>query len=101
MPKQNLFKIQVFGSIRTNSFLAEFSIPLSKFIHFIYFYSRETKQKDIIEMVGIFESQIYIIVKKIRLKISTYFTKNPIKLGGQNILVQIDESKFNFNVKAH
>ena len=30
-----------------------------------------------------------------------YVFRNPIKLGGQNIVVQVDEMKLNHNVKAH
>ena len=52
MPKQSQFKNRCLSSIVTDLFLAEFNIPLNKFIHFIYPYGR-TKQKDIIEMVGI------------------------------------------------
>jgi len=32
---------------------------------------------------------------------SDYFDNNPIRLGGPGIVVQVDETKINFNVKSH
>lgn len=94
-------KYQHHRSIRSESVLEDIKIPLNKFIHFIYLYSIETCQKNIQEIIGLSRSTIYTLLKKIRARISMYFENNNILLGGPNLLVQIDESKFNFNVKAH
>lgn len=61
-----------------NSLLKEFNIRLKKITNFIYLYSMEPKQKVILEVVSIFESQIYKIIKKESLLINTYLTKNQL-----------------------
>jgi hypothetical protein len=81
--------------------LEHLTISLQKFIHVVYLYSRETSREKIRDTTGVSLSVIYKIVKLIRLRIENYFERNPIVLGGPNVIVQIDESKFNFNVKAH
>jgi predicted DNA-binding protein (UPF0251 family) len=99
--QKGCIKYQSYASIRTGSFLNEFSISLKKFINFIYLFSRETLQKEIMEQVGISESTVHKLVVKLRTKIEHYLLNNPIVLGGPQVICQIDESKFNFNVKAH
>jgi len=45
---------------------------------------------------------VYIRFRRFLIKkIQIYWARNPIKLGGPNIIVQVDEMKFNHNVKAH
>ena len=45
---------------------------------------------------------VYVRLKKfLIMKIKIYFARNPIKLGGPNIVVQVNEMKLNHNVKAH
>jgi len=34
-------------------------------------------------------------------KIFDHFNKVPIRLGGPGVIVQVDETKINFNAKAH
>lgn len=94
-------KFQNYRSIRSNSFLENFKISLSDFIYVVYLYSRENTRDNINDITGISLSIIYKIIKKIRIRIENYFILNPIILGGSNVIIQIDESKFNFNVKNH
>ncbi|KAM0675351.1 hypothetical protein GVAV_001176 [Gurleya vavrai] len=56
-------------SIRTGSFLDEFSISKQKFIHFLYLFSLETSVSTICELIGISRSLVHKITSKIRLKI--------------------------------
>lgn len=88
-------------SIRTNSFLRNYSVDLRKFLHFVYLYSLETSQKNICEVVGLSESLVYKLIKDLQHACFIYFKLNPIKLGGPGVVLQIDESKFNHNVKSH
>lgn len=88
-------------SIRCESFLDDFNIDLKKFIYFVYLYSKEESCETITETIGISSSMLYRMISKLRSKITSYFLNNPIILGGPSVLVQIDESKFNFNVKSH
>jgi hypothetical protein len=94
-------KFQSYRSLRSESMLEHLKISLQKFIHVVYLYSRETSRKEISDTTGVSLSVIYKIVKLIRSRIGDYFGRNPILIGGPNVIVQIDESKFNFNVKAH
>lgn len=99
--KKTCTKYRTFRSIRSESILDEFSIPLKKLLHFFYLFSLETSQETIMELVGISESLVYKLVSFLRDRIKSYFLSNPILLGGPHVVVQIDESKFNFNVKSH
>lgn len=94
-------KYQHHQSIRFGSILINFTISLKKFIHVVYLYSMETTQEFIEETVGLSNSTLYKLIKVLRNRIGDYFVRNPIILGGPEVIVQIDESKFNFNVKAH
>jgi hypothetical protein len=94
-------KFKTHRSIRANSFLEDFNIPLKKFLHFLYLYTSEVEVSKITKLVEISISQTYKLVSKLRLKINSHFEAFPIVLGGPGIVVQIDESKFNFNVKAN
>lgn len=88
-------------SIRCESFLCQFNIDLRKFIHFIYLYSKERLQKQIIEDVGVGKTLCGKICEKLRANCTAFLTRNPIIIGGPGVIINIDESKFNFNVKSH
>ena len=47
------------------------------------------------------ESTVYKFTKNIRSMIKAHFDNTPILLDGNGIVIQIDESKFNLNVKSH
>ncbi|MGL5708373.1 MAG: IS1595 family transposase [Aeromonas sp.] len=88
-------------SIRCNSKLAKYSISLQKIIHFLYLYANDYCQKQIKELVGLSESLICKMTKDLRYLAKTYLDNNPVILGGPGVIIQIDESKLNFNVKSH
>ena len=41
------------------------------------------------------------IYKKLRLKTACYLEQNPIKLGGEGLICQVDESMFKYKQKYH
>ncbi|KAM0674872.1 hypothetical protein GVAV_001691 [Gurleya vavrai] len=53
------------------------------------------------EMVKISRLTIYKLTTRIIIKIVKYLNRYPIIFGGQNVVVQIDEFKFIFDVKSH
>ena len=45
---------------------------------------------------------VFVRLRKVLIKkIQMYCARNPIKPGGPNIILQVDEMKLNHNVKAH
>lgn len=62
---------------------------------------RKTKHIDIANYVGVSRETIGKIKKNLTKEIEVYFKANPIRLGGPNICVQVDETKLNHNVKSH
>lgn len=90
-----------YRSIRAGSFLEHYNFKLSNFLHFLYLFSLEISAKHILELIGMSESLVFKLHSHSRFKMKSYFETNPIVLGGPNIIIQIDESKFNFNVKSH
>ena len=88
-------------SIRTGSWLSTFKVSLRTIIKAILLWSRCFKFVDISKSVKI-SAPVYIRLRKYLIsKISDYYILNPIKLGGPNVIVQVDETKLNHNVKLH
>jgi len=88
-------------SIRTGSWLSTFKISLRALIKAILFWSRCFNFVDISKSVKI-SAPVYIRLRKFLIsKISDYYILNLIKLGGPNVIVQVDETKLNHNVKSH
>lgn len=83
------------------SFFHNSSISVKKNLKIIYYLCKKIKLSDISEFVGVSRNTIGKIKKNITDIINNYFLKTPIRLGGNNKCVQIDETKLNHNVKAH
>lgn len=92
---------QTTKSIRNGSFLENYNIKLNKFLHFLYEFTLGTPQKDMVEKIGISNSLCEKLCKNLRRNATMFLRRNPIFLGGPGVCVQIDEAKFNFNVKSH
>ena len=87
--------------MRYGSILLSFRINLKTTLKSIYYFSLGFGFTSIIKLAQIKKGPLLELKKIIFLKIKQYFVDNPIKLGGPNIIVQIDETKLNFNVKNH
>jgi len=88
-------------SIRTGSWMANFKIPLKSIIKSIILWSRKLTFVDISKAVQI-SAPVYIRLRNYLLsKISDYYIENPVRLGGPRVIVQVDETKLNHNVKSH
>lgn len=83
------------------SFFHNSAVSIKKTLKIIYYLIKKINQKAISDHVGVSVKSICKIKKKLTSKINIYYENNPIRLGGINKCVQIDETKLNHNVKAH
>lgn len=88
-------------SIRQNSFLKNFKLPLRKIMMVLYKWFEGVPQTIIIRELNISRNVISKIYSSIRQKLAEHFKDNVIKLGGENIICQIDESMFRYRQKYH
>jgi len=94
-------KYETTKSIRTHSWISNFKIPIKEIIKSIYLWSCGRLYTEIKQECRI-SAPVFIRLRKLLInKIQTFWSRNPIKLGGPNIIVQVDEMKLNHNVKAH
>lgn len=98
---KNCTKFKNYITIRNGSCLEDLKIDLRKILNVIYFFSKEEKRKNISEYTNVSESGVGKICSILRKKITIYFAHNVLKLGGPQIIVEIDESMFDFKIKAH
>ena len=88
-------------STRTGSWLSTFKVPLRYIIKAIVLWSRNLTFIEISKSVQI-SAPVYVRLRKYLIeKINYYYTHNPVRLGGPNVIVQVDETKLNHNVKSH
>lgn len=90
-----------YKTIRINSFLASFKIDILLIYKYCIYWSNFMKQVDILKYVNMDRKIAIKIRKELIGNIKRYFVKNPIRLGGPGAIVQVDETKLNFNVKSH
>ena len=83
-----------FTSIRNNSFLSKFNLPLNKCMQLIYHWSLQLIQKDICETVKICKQTLTTFFQEIRLVVVNDLNRDNLILGGPGVEVQIDESMF-------
>lgn len=88
-------------SILHGSFFQNSPIPPIKHLKIIYYLLKKIKQSNIISFVGVGQKTILKIKTKILILIQKWFDENPIRLGGFNKVVQVDETKLNYNAKSH
>ena len=81
-------------SIRNGSFFQKSHITLQKWLLLLHFWSREYPVTCVAEDVGIDSSTACDVYQWLREVCSTKLLGTPIVLGGQNTVVQIDESLF-------
>ncbi|KAG0437194.1 hypothetical protein DMUE_3828 [Dictyocoela muelleri] len=67
----------------------------------LYYISKNELINKIVSFTKINRKSIGIIFNKIEDKKTQYWGKNEIKLGRLGVIVQVDETKLNFNAKSH
>lgn len=88
-------------SIRSESWISAFKASSTAILQAIYYYLFGENLVNIMHYSGLGKKPPIKLKKIIIEKIKTYFSIHPIKLRGPDIIVQIDETKLNYNVKNH
>ncbi|ORD96001.1 hypothetical protein HERIO_2023 [Hepatospora eriocheir] len=88
-------------SICTKSLLSGFTVPLRDFLLVAYKWFNNHTHEQIGTEVNIKNKSIIKIIDLLRNQCFKYKTKNPIRLGGDGMIVQIDESLFRHKQKYH
>ena len=81
-------------SIRNNSFFEKTRIDLQMRVYFIYHKSINTSHKNIGVLAGLRHDKVTEMCRNFRNACEEFFIRNPISLGGPDIIHQIDESPF-------
>lgn len=88
-------------SIRTGSFFKSMRLSLSDIFTVIILWSVNKQVKDIVSDYGISHDSVMRIFQKLRELIMKDLQADPIRLGGNGIICQIDETLLVHKVKAH
>lgn len=88
-------------NIRKNSIFEQFSVPLNEIIIIMYYFFFQKKQFELTVDFQFSEMTIKKVYKMCREKINYFLNLNPIRLGGNNIICQVDESMFHYKQKYH
>ena len=81
-------------SIRTESLLSNLNVPLSSILKVCFKWLNNHTQVQIRSEVNVGKDSIIKIIYLLRRQCFKYYVKNPLVLGGDGIIVQIDESLF-------
>ncbi|RNA02341.1 transposase [Brachionus plicatilis] len=81
-------------SIRTGTFFEAFNICLQSILKMIFFWSIQTRQIDQVDFLGISRNTIIKFQKLLRIVALKALNKSNFRLGGENKIVEIDESLF-------
>lgn len=88
-------------SIRVNSFFARFKISLKNCLFLIWKWANDDSQESSLREVNVSRSVILKFYSELRKLCGVYFRHNPVFLGGEGIICQIDESLFRHKPKYH
>ena len=101
MPNQNVQTFQVHNVNKGTIFFMKSKLRLNDWVHLIYCWASKMGVRMASRQLGVSEKTIVDCYSFFREICSKYFANNPVKLGGPNVIVQIDESCFSHKVKHH
>lgn len=88
-------------SIRLGSFLDEFTISLPNCILILWKWMNGCTQENILGEVTVSKVTLIKFIARLRDRCELYFIVNPMRLGGDGIVCQVDESLFRHKPKYH
>ncbi len=94
-------KYQSRKSVRTGSFFSKSNLKLQTWLHAMYLWCERTSVTHAYRQLNISEKTVIDIYSFFREICSNHFVRNPVKLGGNGVIVQIDESCFSHKPKHH
>lgn len=87
--------------IRAESVIEGLSISLNQFLSICWCWFNDDSVKQAMEFSGCADKTIIKVFDKLRERAITMLNRNNLQLGGQDIVVQIDESMFRHKPKNH
>lgn len=90
-----------YHSIRKGSVLDEFTVPLNLFLEIVWLWFINNTHNQIKASTGVSVACLSKVLGFLRQRCGRYNAANPLKLGGEDIVVQIDESLFRHKQKYH
>ncbi|KCZ76021.1 hypothetical protein H311_02990, partial [Anncaliia algerae PRA109] len=87
-------KYKTTKSIRSNSFLAKYRISLQQCLSLLYKFFKDNSVSEVSKENEINLKTVIKFFDEIRGIIKTFYNGLDLRLGGENIIVQIDESMF-------
>ncbi|KCZ81713.1 hypothetical protein H312_00891, partial [Anncaliia algerae PRA339] len=94
-------KYKTTKSIRSNSFLAKYRISLQQCLSLLYKFFKDNSVSEVSKENEINLKTVIKFFDEIRGIIKTFYNGLDLRLGGENIIVQIDESMFCHKPKNH
>ena len=88
-------------SLRKGSWFENQKSSLASLLKFLFYFSQGIKQKNIATNSGLHLSTVKRLVEKIGSKIEADYKDDQYRMGGATAVVQVDETKLNFNCKSH
>ena len=90
-----------YHSVREGSYFSKSKLPLDKYIRLFYLWSQDIQSKDVAETLGISGKSTMQHLQFLREVCTSELLQNQTQLGGQGVVVQIDESLFRHKAKYH
>ena len=90
-----------YHSLRTETFFSQFSLSLAVILEVCYRWICDFKQTQILDQVAISKKSLVKLISKLRNQCSEFLHRTPVKLGGDGVIVQIDESLMRHKPKYH
>src|SRR6187402_1751375 len=88
-------------SARNGSFFENFRSDLRKILHTISFWCKGTSVEEACSETGLSKPIVCTIYKLLRCICRLYFDDNPVRLGGDGVICEVDESMFVYKPKHH
>ena len=81
-------------TIRTGSILHKFKFPLPKFVKLLHYWAMRTTITDQASILELHRNTVQAFQQYLRIYLCKVFSRENIVLGGENMVVEIDESLF-------
>lgn len=97
----NCSKYKVYSSIRKNSIFSDLKISFHFIIQILWRWNLETTNEHIMDEIPVSSDTLIKFFKKLRNCCRLFNLNNPLRLGGEGIICQLDESLFRHKPKYH
>ena len=99
--QKNCRKFRSTKTARVGSFFEKSRLPLGKWIHLMYMWSEKMSVTQAKRQANISKPTTVDVFNFFREVCKKHFQQNPVRLGGSQVVVEIDESCFSHKPKHH